>query len=350
MAELLIYGSYGYTGSLIAEAAVERGLDPTLAGRRERPLAEQATDLGCAHRAFDLTNETARRDALAPVDTVVNCAGPFVDTYEPMVEACLETSTHYLDITGELAVFQGVAEYDDAAAAADVTLVSGVGFDVVPTDCLAAHLAERLPTATHLALGFDAMEAISAGTAKTALQFVDEGGYVRRDGHLERVPQAYKTRRIDFGRGERTATTVPFGDLVTAYETTGIPNVEVYTALPLAGVWALRSSRWIAPLVATGPVTRALERVVDWTVDGPNERQRERGRSYVWGEAIDDEGQRVVSRIETLETYALTVETALAIAQRVLDGNAPTGYQTPAGAFGPDLVLDVRETTREDVA
>ncbi|WP_247008101.1 saccharopine dehydrogenase family protein [Halorientalis litorea] len=346
--DLLIYGSYGYTGDLIADTAADRGHDPTLAGRNERKVADQAAELGFDHRVFDLDDTGAVHDALDAHDAVLNCAGPFVQTYEPLVEACIETGTHYLDITGEIVVFQAIAEYDDAASEAGVMLMPGVGFDVVPTDCLAAHLHERLPEATHLALGFDAMAGISPGTAKTVIDSLDEPGYVREGGLLESVPAAHNTRRIDFGRGEKSAATIPWGDLVTAYHTTGIENVEVYTALPEPAIWAMRASRPFTPLLSLPPLKSGLELLVDTTVSGPSERERETGRSFVWGEASTAEGERAVSRLETPETYALTVETALEIAGRVLDGDAPEGFQTPAGAYGPDLILSIDGTERHD--
>ncbi|WP_335999747.1 saccharopine dehydrogenase family protein [Halorientalis halophila] len=349
MSELLLYGSYGYTGELIAEVATERGLDPTLAGRDERELTEQAAELNCEMAAFDLDDVDAVADRLADYDVVLNCAGPFVRTYEPMVEAALEAGTHYLDITGEIDVFEGVAGYDDRATEADVMLMSGVGFDVVPTDCLAAHLAERLPDATHLALAFKGLADISPGTMKTMLNYAGDGGYVRRDGLLESVPTAYRTRRIDFGSGERSAVTIPWGDVVTGYHTTGIPNIEVYMAAPEPAIWAMRGSRPLAPLLDVGPVKSTLQGLVDAAVSGPGERTRERGRGYVWGEVTDADGNRAVSRLETPETYKLTVESSLEIAERVLDGDAPAGYQTPAGAYGADLVLEIPGVEREDV-
>jgi short subunit dehydrogenase-like uncharacterized protein len=348
MGELLVYGSYGYTGELIAEEAVDRGLAPILAGRSERKVSRQAAKLDCQGRTIDLADDDVT-DALADVDVVLNCAGPFVYTYEPLVEACIDSETHYLDITGEIDAFQGVAGYDEAAAEAGVMLMSGVGFDVVPTDCLAAHLADRLPDATHLALGFEALTSLSGGTAKTAVEFLGEGGYVRRDGLLERVPPAHRTRRIDFGRGERTAATIPWGDLVTAYHTTGVPNIEVYAAMPEPVVWSMRGSGLLSHFLNCGPVKSTLKGLIGATVDGPSERQRERGRSYLWGEATTDDGERAVTLLETPETYALTVQTALETATRALDGDTPAGYQTPASAYGPDLVLDVEGTERRDV-
>ncbi|MFB6166221.1 MAG: trans-acting enoyl reductase family protein [Haloarculaceae archaeon] len=348
MTDLLVYGSYGYTGRLISAAAAERGMDLTIAGRTEQTVRDQAAELGCEWRAFDLADRGAVEENAAAADVLLNCAGPFIDTYEPLVEACLAGETHYLDITGEIDVFEGVADYDARAADAGVTCMPGVGFDVVPTDCLAAHLAERLPEATTLTLAFEGLDALSPGTAKTMVDNA-EGGLVRREGRLEAVPAAYKTRRIDFGRGERTAVTIPWGDVSTAYRTTGIPNVEVYMAAPEPMVWAMRAGRWFEPVLAAEPVKDALKRLIDATVDGPSERARADARSHVWGEVTTDHGDRAVSRLETPDGYSLTVDAALEIADRVGDGQAPAGYQTPAGAFGPDLVLDLPDTDREDV-
>jgi short subunit dehydrogenase-like uncharacterized protein len=102
----------------------------------------------------------------------------------------------------------------------------------MPTDCLAAHLKRRLPTATHLALAFGTISGVSRGTALTAVGGTGyrSGGLVRAGGALREVPLRYKSRRIDLGEGPRTARTIPWGDLSTAYSTTGIPSIEVYLA------------------------------------------------------------------------------------------------------------------------
>ena len=130
---LLIYGAYGYTGELIAEEAADRGLDTVVAGRDAVETEHLAERLGCEGRPFDVDAAASHLD---DVDVCLNCAGPFVETYEPLVDACLETGTDYLDITGELSVFEAIAERDREAERAGVCLLPGVGFDVVPTDCL----------------------------------------------------------------------------------------------------------------------------------------------------------------------------------------------------------------------
>lgn len=347
--DLLLYGSYGYTGDLIARAAVEAGDRPTLAGRDATRVRHQATELDCPSRVFGLTDAASVAAELeaADVDAVLHCAGPFVDTHHAMVEGCIEAGVHYMDITGEIEVFESIAGHDAAATDGNVQLLPGVGFDVVPTDCLAAHLAERLPTATDLALGFDALGSVSPGTAATAVEGLGEGGAIRRNGRIEEVSTVYDVRHIDFGRGERGAVTIPWGDVSTAYHTTGIPNINVYTAAPGAARLLMRAGDYAAPLFSLPGVTESLKSLVKTVADGPDERERRTSHCYVWGEARDGE-QRVVSRLRTPNTYALTVDAALIIARKVLDGEWEPGFGTPGGVYGPDLVLEIDGVERTD--
>jgi len=349
MADLLVYGSYGYTGDLIVGEALDRGLEVLVAGRDRNAVENQAIRHKCDERVFALDEPRLLDLALDEVDAVVHCAGPFEETAEPMVEGCLRTGTDYLDITGEIDVFEHLAGYDEKAEEAGITVLPGVGFDVVPTDCLAAHLADRLPEATQLSLGFEAGGGgLSPGTAKTAVQGLDEGGAVRRDGRIESEPVGSRTRRIDFGNGERTGMAVPWGDVSTAYHTTGIGDVEVYAAVPSWVPRVVRLGGLLGPLASAGPVKSLLESLVDARVDGPSEAERAAGKSFLWGEAETADGKRAVSRLVAPETYRLTKLTAVEIGQRVVDGEAPPGFQTPAGAFGPDLILDVDGVERTD--
>lgn len=353
---LLIYGAYGYTGELVAEEAVSRGVDVVVAGRDGRAVADLADRLDCAGQTFGLGNDGTGdstavdtvADEIGDADVVLNCAGPFVDTYRPLVEACLRTGTHYLDVTGELPVFEAIAERDAEAKDTGVGLLPGVGFDVVPTDCLAAHLHDRLRTATRLRLGFDPSGTISRGTLATAIEQFEAGGKRRHDGEIVDVPVGEGRRRIDFGRGEHTGVLVPMGDLSTAYRSTGIGTVEVYLAVPNRAATTLGLGRFLSPILGAEPVKRGLQRLVRATVTGPSKEQRDAGVCYVWGEASDGD-RTVTSRLKTPETYALTVDAATTAAQRVLAGELgdacdsgdgqPGGFYTPATAFGSEFVL-----------
>ena len=139
-ARLLIYGATGYTGELIAREAVRRGLHPVLAGRNEATVAALAQELGCDYRIASLDDPGALDRALQGATVTMHCAGPFAATSAPMVAACLRQRSHYLDITGEIDVLEAVHERDPAARQAGVVLCPATGFDVVPTDCIAARL------------------------------------------------------------------------------------------------------------------------------------------------------------------------------------------------------------------
>jgi short subunit dehydrogenase-like uncharacterized protein len=337
---LLIYGANGYTGTLIAERAAANRLPAIVGGRRADTVTQLATRLGLTARAFGLDDPARIAAALDGVKAVLNCAGPFSRTAAPLVDACLRTGVHYLDITGELEVLEALAARDAEARAAGITVLPATGFDVVPSDCLAAEAKHRLPTATHLALAFQAGTRLSRGTSMTTIENLNGGGAVRRDGRLVRVPSGWRTRTIDFGDGRpRRAITIPWGDVSTAFHTTGIPNIEVYVAVPRALRVGMRLARWVGPLLASAPLQRFLKARVQGGAAGPGAEERAQGVSHLWAEARDGAGRAIELRLETPEAYELTTWTALALAERALRGELPVGFQTPARACGRAFVL-----------
>ncbi len=345
----LLYGANGYTGSLIARLAVQRGLRPILAARAPEKIEPLAAELGLDYRAFSLNDDAAVNEALADVVAVLHCAGPFSQTSEPMVAGCLRTKTHYLDITGEVAVFEAIAARNHDAKTAGVMLLPGVGFDVVPTDCLAAHLKDRLPSATRLALGFQALGKISRGTATTMVEAQNQGGLVRRSGVLTPVPAAGKTRLIDFGQGAVAATTIPWGDISTAFYSTGIPDIEVYVAFPASIRIGMVASRYLGWLLGLSAVQNFQKRLIQNQPPGPTEAERAQGKSLLWGEVEDNSGKRLVSRLQCLEGYSLTTLTSVAIAQKVLAGQVIVGFQTPSLVYGADFILEIAGVVRQDL-
>lgn len=344
MSEMLIYGAYGYTGRLIVEEARAQGLKPALAGRDACKTRELATESGLEGLAFDLADGPALDQALRGRKLVLHCAGPFSHTWRPMAEACLRRGVHYLDITGEIEVFEALAALDAPARTAGIVLLPGVGFDVVPTDCLAAHLKQRLPTAVHLTLAFMGGGGFSRGTRRTMLEGLGLGGLARRDGCIQRVPAAWKTRRVDFGAGGmRTAVTIPWGDVATAYHSTGIPNIETYAAMPRAQLRLLRLSRHLGWLFQNGLVQAWLRHRLDRDPPGPAAAARANSRSFIWGEAVASGGGRAAARLDCANGYSFTAHSAMAAARRVLAGDVQPGFHTPSMAFGADFLrtLDI---------
>lgn len=340
---LLIYGASGYTGELIAERAVADGARPMLAGRDERKVRAVAERLGCPFRIFGLDDPDQLANGLDGVTAVLHCAGPFSRTAAPMVDACLRTRSHYLDITGELEVLEALAGRDSHAQRAGVMLMPGVGFDVVPTDCLAVHLARQLENPTRLTLAFAGSLGLSHGTMLTSLENAGKGA-VRRNGTVVPVPAAWRTARFSFGGETRICVTIPWGDVATAFYSTGIPNIDVYLEAPARLRRMLIASRYAGAIVRTPMVQRWLSSRVPH--GGPSAAARASGVTHVWGRVENDAGQSVEAELRTPEAYQLTISTALLIARRVLRGDAPLGFQTPAKAYGPDLVLQVEGTAR----
>jgi len=337
----LLYGAYGYTGRRIAEEAVQRGMRPVLAGRSAAKVAALAGRLECPWRVFPLGDPEAIARHRAGARAVLNCAGPFSATAAPMIEACLRAGVHYLDITGEIDVIEAAAGRHEQARAAGVTLLPAVGFDVVPSDCLAALLARRLPGATHLELAFESFGRPSRGTARTMLEAIPRGGRVRVDGRIVSVPAAWKTLEVPFRHGPRRAVTVPWGDVASAWYSTGIPNVEVYVAFPRSQIRMLRLVRPLLPVLGLGWVQRLAKGCAGWLVRGPSDESQQLGRVSFWGRVRDAQGRSASATLETPAGYALTVTAALAVLERVLEDAAPAGFVTPSGAFGPEFVLSL---------
>ncbi|SDP10702.1 saccharopine dehydrogenase family protein [Pseudomonas jinjuensis] len=339
----MIYGANGYTGRLIAEEAHRQGLTPLLGGRDPAAVHALGTLFGLDCRVFGLDDRASAAEALDDVAVLVNCAGPFSATAAPMVEACLASATHYADITGEIAVFEQLHGLDEVARAAGVVLCPGVGFDVIPTDCVAACLARAMPDATRLALGFDSSSGLSPGTARTSVEALKLGGKVREGGVLRDVPLGYRRRDIDFGRGLRPAVTVPWGDVATAYYSTGIGNIEVYLPAP-AGV-AL-GMRLIDPLLGMDRVQDWLKEQVRRRVQGPDEAAREHQRTWVWGEVRNERGERRSARLETANGYEVTMHGALLAVRRLLYHRGGGGYFTPSQLFGERCVEELPGSSR----
>ena len=351
MKNFLIYGSYGYTGQLIVERALQEGLRPILAGRNEKQLRLQAdqTNLDC--RAFSL-NDTAKLDsALLEVDTVLHCAGPFVQTYLPMAEACLRTKRHYVDISGEIPAFEALASMDTQAKKAGIMLLPGSGFDVVPSDCLAAHLKQRLPSARHLRLFIRGVGAgVSRGTAKSAIENMHRQGMIRRDGQLVQVPPAWNVRERDFGRGYTKVVSIGWGDVSTAYYSTGIPNIEAYFAFPQAVINLMRFMRVIGPLMYNRPVKSILKWLVDVALKGPTAERRKSASAIFVAEVIGPKGERAVSKLITPEGYTCTVLTTVEIMKLVLKREFRPGFQTPSLAYGSNFIMQFEGVRREDLS
>ncbi len=345
MTNWMLYGAYGYSGKLIVAEAIKRGHKPIIAGRDAQKLAQLASETGLESRAFSLDDTDAIHTALADVDIMLHAAGPFIHTSNPMIRACLHTNTHYLDITGEVPVFENTFTYDERAKDAGIVLISGVGFDVVPTDCMARFIAEKIPDAHTLEIAFAAISKASAGTTKSAVELIDMGGFVRRDGVLTSHALGDGARQVRFNDKARDVMPITWGDLSTAFRTTEIPNITTYMAFPKP---VITMSRWFGGIfkvvMSSRMVKNAALWLVDKTVDGPDDASRVRGSSHVWVCAKND-SRRVEAWLETSEGYTFTAGASVRVVEKLAEMSL-TGATTPALAFGADFVLEIPGSER----
>ena len=336
----MIYGANGYTGQLVAEAAAVAGERPVLAGRSDAAVRAVADRTGLPRRAFPLT-----QPELEGIDLVLHCAGPFSATSRPMVDACLGSHAHYLDITGEMDVIEAVMARDAEARAANVALIPAVGFDVVPSDCLAALLHRKLPGAVGLELAFYPHGGASPGTLKTMVENLPRRTRARRGGKLVEIEPIVRT--VPFPRsGPRQALAIPWGDLATAHRSTGIPDVTVYMAMSAPALRLARLQRLFAPVLGLAPVQAFLKRRIERRVRGPGPEERQRGSVELWGRAEDAQGNFTQGTMVVPEGYRFTAEAALACVRRVRADVRP-GAWTPSLAFGADFAASLPGVTVE---
>lgn len=345
---LLVYGATGYTGRLIVARALALGLQPVLAGRDEATLRAQAAPLGLEHRVAALHRPTALDAMLHGMAVVLHAAGPFSHTALPMATACVRNGVHYLDVTGELPVFERLHALHDLAVACGVMLMPGVGFAVVPSDCLAADLAAHVASAQCLRIGLSRGDFVSPGSAQTMVEMIDAGVRVRRAGRIEAVRVGQLHHVFDFGRGPVQCTAISWPDVFTATHTTGIGNVATFAEVSVAEELVYQGGASLAPLLHTPLAQRWLEtqaRCAHWALQGPT-----RGMRRVIVVEVEDRSRRIRrARISTEDGYHFTAEAAVAAARRVLGGAYRAGFCTPAGVYGPDFVLDCAGVQREDL-
>lgn len=324
--DLMIYGASGYTGRLIVAHALSLGMKPVLAGRSIQKLEQYFGTSGLELRPFELDDPLVVHKNLEGVRCVLNAAGPFAKTANMMMNACIATGAHYLDITGEMPIFQLAADLSEKAKAAGVMLMPGVGWDVVPSDCLALHVSRRIARPSHLNIVIKPGTAASRGSLRTSPSILAMGTLVRRpEGLIESVSAE---RAYDFGSGEEHCVSVSMGDLVTAPKSTQVQSVDVFISTE-----------------GGNPMTGKVEDMPE----GPTPEERASYRSFALVEAFNAEGEKVTSIIETSSGYDYTAESAIEISQRVLSGNVAPGFQSPASAYGVEVAMCIGSASIKDV-
>jgi short subunit dehydrogenase-like uncharacterized protein len=154
---------------------------------------------------------------------------------------------------------------------------------------------------------------------------------------------------VDFGVKKLFVMNIPWGDISTAYFTTGIKNIETYTGISKKVYNALKFQSLFNWLLRTKMIRKYMQNKIDQKPPGPTDEQRSKSTSLVWGQVKNEEGKKATLRLSGPEGYTLTTHAALIIVQKVLNGNFSPGYQTPANAYGENLVMEIQGVKREIV-
>lgn len=341
MDKVCIYGAYGYTGRLIVDEFISKGIKPTIAGRNEEKLTAYANKKGLEFQTLEVDQREKVLGWLKDADVLIHCGGPFIHTAEKMVEACIATDTHYLDITGEYQVFDLVQGFSDVAKDKRIMLMPGAGFDVVPSDCLASFLKSQIPNATDLQLAFVSKGGrLSRGTTKTMIENLGDPQVKRKNGEYSFQLMGASTKEVDYGEFKQLSVGISWGDISSAFFSTKIPSIEVFSGTSKEQVSKIRKMNKLSFLLKSKIVKNFLKAKIDKKPDGPSDERRVEARMYLWGRATDGTKAKE-ARLSTLDGYTLTAKASVLITQKILSGDFKIGYQTPSTAYGHDLILEI---------
>jgi short subunit dehydrogenase-like uncharacterized protein len=349
MTSVLIYGATGFTGRAISHEAKQAGLDFVVAGRNREKLMELADQVDVPFITVGLDDPVGLDQAFDDVDIVINVAGPFVDTAQPVLEACLRTQAHYLDVSGEMASFALAQQYDRCARECGIMILPGVGFVNTPSDCLAAHLKKRMPDADNLRFAFSKVDLVSRGTMRAMLSLIRRDVCIRRHGELVTIPVGRLERCFDFGEGQKMASALSWADVITAYHTTGIPNIEAYAemSVPLRGAYQLGAL--CAEPLRLPPARWASDLALKVWPEGPDTTARQGKRRVIVAEAENLGRWKMASRLSLPDGYSITPPIAIRALQKVISGKVRPGFATPAKLFGAEFITEFDGVRMEDV-
>ncbi|KAL7907078.1 Saccharopine dehydrogenase domain-containing protein [Trichoderma velutinum] len=329
MANFMIYGATGYTGRLASEYSKSIGLNAVVAGRSTGSIKQLADSLGFSYRTFDANDRQAVDENLRGIRVLLNCAGPFARTAEPLMDACIRSGVHYLDVSAELISYQLAEQKNDEAKAANVMLLPGCGGSVAMLGCLAGHAIKSINKVTSIDIALFVAGAMSRGSAISAAEGVTAETLQRQNGQLiEHKVQDTAEFDFDDGKGSVSCFPVTLPDLLTIWKSTDSPNIKTFVhvsgnAFPTGDLAALP--------------------------DGPTADERKANPYHAAVVAKGEDGAIKKAVLHTANGYEFTSVACIEAAKRVLDGKAKGGFQTPVIAFGSDFVTTILGSTLKDI-
>jgi short subunit dehydrogenase-like uncharacterized protein len=345
---IAVYGATGFTGGLIAAELKRLGADLLVAGRDRAKLERLSEELGgVPFRAVSLDDSAGLWEMLEGCSVLAACAGPFTLHGEPLVEAAVETGTHYLDTTGEQGFMRMVFErYGERARETGAALVPGMGFDYVPGDLIAAITADGMGPLEEIVVAYCVQGFTPThGTALSGLEIMRGGDVVWTDGEWRDAPRSADGGRWRFPDplGEQRTLRYPAGEQITVPRHVETKRVRTLlngmvvpqplmplavTASPLLGV-AMRT-----------PLRHAMGTAIRRLPAAPSEEDRKACRFTIGCEARGKSGARR-GAVQGGDVYGLTAASLANAATLCADpAYDRSGALAPAQAFDPAAFLD----------
>jgi short subunit dehydrogenase-like uncharacterized protein len=324
--KLLIYGATGYTGTLIVHEAAKRGLNFEIAGRSEDKLAALATEVNVPYHVFPVSDVEGWRKSLEGKTALLNIAGPFSETAEQAMEASIKFKVHYFDITAEIDIYRLAESKDAAAKEAGIMLLSGAGL-FATYDPLVVHTAKRVKNPVAIRAAFKYSGGFTPGSVASSSNIINAGLLVRKNGEIKKINEA-PSATFNLGDGPEDFSLMPLGAVVLSFKSTGIPDIEEYFKMAL-------------------PSGKADEGVLNFE-EGHPKAASSIERSKILVEVTGEDGTIARSMADTPDGYMPTVTSAVEVVSRALNGSYKVGFQSPASAYGADLVNSLTDVNITD--
>lgn len=307
--KLLIYGATGFTGNLVVREAARRGLDFEIAGRSEDKLAALSAELNVRYHVFSVDDMDGWEQSLEGKTALLNIAGPFSETANQAMEACIKFKVHYFDITAEVDIYRLAESKDAAAKAAGIMLLSGAGL-FTTYDPLVVHTIKRVENPVALRVAFKYSGGFTPGSVASSANIINAGLLVRKNGEIKKLDEA-SNAAFDLGDGPEDFSLMPLGGVVLSFKSTGIPDIEEYFKMAV-----------------------------------PAELNTERSKILV--EVTDEDGTIVRSMADMPDGYMPTATSAVEIVTRALNGSFKIGFQSPGSAYGAALLTSLTDVEITD--
>lgn len=322
MQKILVYGAYGYTGSMVAEHLVAMNQNIVISGRNPTKLETLRKNLNVSSIALSLESSEHLDTVLSRFDIVINCAGPFHRTAEPLMTAAIRTKTHYLDISAELDSYKIAEELCQEAMNSNVLLMPGCGGSVAMIGCLTAFAKTTLPEPISVKAALHVSGAMSKGSAVSASENLSPTLYIRKAGKLIEGGNT-SSRQFDFGFSVLDCFSVTLPDVMTLWRDTKASDISTYVhvsgnAFPAGDLNSLN--------------------------EGPTQQERDSNRYHASVKLADTHGTKVTAVLETINGYSFTPLAAALAAKNVAEGKFEPGFRTTAELWGHEFILQIPST------